>query len=69
MSKKPKKLLDRVRDALRDQHYSIHTETTYVGWIKRYILFHDKRHPQEMGIPEIETFLTHLAVERRVAAL
>jgi len=68
MSEKPKKLLDRVRDALRDQHYSIHTEKTYVGWITRYILFHDKRHPQKMGIPEIQAFLTHLAVERRVSA-
>jgi len=66
--KKPKKLLHRVRDVLRDQHYSIHTEKTYVRWITRYILFHDKRHPKRMGVPEIEAFLTHLAVERRVAA-
>ena len=63
-----KKLLDRVRDAIRLKHYSIRTEETYVDWIRRYILFHDKRHPQEMGAPEIEAFLTHLAVDRNVAA-
>lgn len=68
MSQKPKKLLDRVRDTLRDQHYSIHTETTYVRWITRYILFHDNRHPQKMDVPEIEAFLTHLAVDQNMAA-
>ena len=68
MSQKPKKLLDRVRDTLRDQHYSIHTETTYVRWITRYILFHDNRHPQKMNVPEIEAFLTHLAVDQNMAA-
>jgi len=76
VNKRPKKLLDQtctelcrsVRDALRDQHYSIHTEKTYVEWIKRYILFHDKRHPQQMDVPEIEAFLTHLAVHLNVAA-
>jgi hypothetical protein len=50
----PKKLLDQVSDVLRLKHYSIHTETSYLGWIKRFILFHGKRHPQEMGSPEIE---------------
>ncbi len=63
-----KKLLDRVRDAIRLKHYSIRTEETYVDWIKRYILFHHKRHPQKMGSSEIEAFLTHLAVDRNVAA-
>ncbi|HEY76062.1 MAG TPA: integron integrase [Thermoflexia bacterium] len=67
-SKRPKKLLDQVRDAIRRKHYSIRTEEAYVSWIKRFILFHNKRHPREMGAPEIEAFLTHLAVERRVAA-
>ncbi len=62
------KLLDQVRAVLREKHYSIHTEHAYVDWIKRFILFHDKRHPRDMAAPEIETFLTHLAVDRRVAA-
>jgi len=57
-----------VRDAIRLKHYSIRTEATYIDWIKRYILFHDKRHPQEMGASEIEAFLTHLAVDRNIAA-
>ncbi|NEP16056.1 MAG: integron integrase [Leptolyngbya sp. SIO4C1] len=65
---RPKKLLDQVRDAVRLKHYSYRTEQTYVQWIRRYILFHDKRHPQEMGVPEIEAFLTHLAVQEQVAA-
>ena len=68
MTTQPKKLLDRVRDAIRRKHYSIRTEQAYVRWVKRYILFHGKRHPKDMGAPEIETFLTHLAVEDRVAA-
>jgi len=61
-------LLDAVRSALRVRHYSLRTEHTYVQWIRRFILFHQKRHPKEMGEPEIRAFLTHLAVERRVAA-
>jgi integron integrase len=65
---RPKKLLDQVRDAVRLKHYSYRTEQTYVQWIRRYILFHHKRHPQEMGVPEIEAFLTHLAVQEQVAA-
>lgn len=62
------KLLDLVRDRLRVKHYSIRTETQYVQWIRRFILFHHKRHPREMGVKEVEAFLTHLAVEGRVAA-
>ncbi|WP_439343570.1 phage integrase N-terminal SAM-like domain-containing protein [Vacuolonema iberomarrocanum] len=65
---RPKKLLDQVRDAVRLKHYSYRTEQTYVQWIRRFILFHNKRHPQEMGVPEIEAFLTHLAVQEQVAA-
>lgn len=70
---KPSRLLDQVRDAIRLKHYSIRTEEAYVDWIKRFILFHKTaqgqfRHPQDMGAPEIETFLTHLAVDRNVAA-
>jgi integron integrase len=62
------KLLDRVRWHLRVKHYSIRTEQAYVDWIRRYILFHRKRHPNEMGEKEISRFLTHLAVEKNVAA-
>jgi site-specific recombinase XerD len=62
-----KKLLDQVRESLRVKHYSARTEQTYVEWIKRFILFHGKRHPNEMGGKEIEAFITHLAVERHVA--
>jgi len=68
MESRPKKLLDQVRDAIRLKHYSYRTEQTYVGWIRRYILFHNKRHPKDMGAPEVEAFLTHLAVEGNVAA-
>ena len=64
----PPKLLNRLRDHLRTRHYSIRTETTYVDWARRFILFHDKRHPQEMGGAEVEAFLTHLAVDRQVSA-
>jgi integron integrase len=62
------RLLDRVRERVRTLHYSLRTEDAYVLWIKRFILFHEKRHPQEMGAPELEAFLTHLAVQRNVAA-
>ena len=64
----PMKLLNQVRDAIRVKHYSYRTEQAYVGWIKRYIYFHDERHPSEMGAPEVEAFLTHLVVEGNVAA-
>lgn len=67
MAVKPR-LLDQVRDKIRFKHYSIRTEHAYVDWIKRYILFHGKRHPQEMGKQEAEQFLSHLAVDRNVAA-
>jgi len=62
------KLLDQVRTLIRTMHYSIRTEQAYVDWIRRFILFHKKRHPAQMGKAEIEEFLTHLAVNRRVAA-
>jgi hypothetical protein len=64
----PKKLLDQYRDTLRAKHYSRRTEDTYLKWVRQYILFHNKRHPQEMGAPEISGFITHLAVDRHVAA-
>ena len=62
------RLLDQVREAIRTCQYSCRTEEAYVGWIRRFILFHGKRHPTEMGREEIERFLTALAVERKVAA-
>lgn len=68
MEPRPKRLLDRVREAIRRKHYSHRTEESYIQWIRRYILFHKKRHPQEMGSSEVEAFLTHLAVKDQVAA-
>jgi integrase len=62
------KLLDRVRWQLRAKHYSIRTEEAYVEWTRRFILFHGKRHPDEMGEKEISEFLSHLAVEKNVSA-
>lgn len=61
-------MLDRVRDRIRIKHYSYRTEETYVQWIRRFILFHNKRHPNEMGGNEVNDFLTHLAVNENVAA-
>jgi integron integrase len=62
------RLLDTVREALRTRHYSHRTEDAYVGWIRRFILFHEKRHPNEMGTDEVTRFLTDLAVKGRVSA-
>lgn len=62
------KLLDRVRWRLRGKHYSIRTEEAYIDWIRRFILFHRKRHPDEMSEKEVSEFLTHLAVDKHVAA-
>lgn len=68
MSQRPKKLLEQVQDVIRLKHYSYQTEKTYIYWIRRYIFFHDKRHPKDMGSNEIEAFLTDLAVNQKVAA-
>ena len=65
--RKPR-LLDTVRDAIRVRHYSPRTERAYLGWIRRYILFHDKRHPVEMGAAEVTRFLSSLAVDGKVSA-
>ncbi len=65
---KQPRLLDRVRIALRTKHYSLRTEEAYVGWIRRFILFHNKRHPSEMGQSEINEFLSSLAIKSRVGA-
>jgi integron integrase len=62
------KLLDQVRVVIRKKHYSYRTEQTYIDWIKRFIYFNDKRHPKEMGEKEIARFISHLAINRRVAA-
>ena len=64
----PPRLLDRVRAAIRARHYSQRTEKAYVHWIRRYILFHGKRHPETLGAAEIESFLSALAVQGKVAA-
>lgn len=68
MSDDSPRLLDRVRHVLRRKHYALRTEEAYVGWIKRFILFHHKRHPLELGMPEVNAFLTDLAVRQHVAA-
>ncbi len=62
------KLLDRVRHAIRTRHYSPRTEEAYVHWIRRYIVFHGKRHPSTLGAPDISRFLTWLAGERHISA-
>ena len=65
---RPISLLERVRERIRLKHYSIRTEQAYCDWIRRFVLFHGKRHPSGLGAPEVEAFLTFLAVEGRVAA-
>jgi hypothetical protein len=67
-SPRPPGLLQVVRERLRSLHYSLRTEQTYLHWIKRFVLFHGKRHPRTMGAPEVEAFLSHLAVDGKVAA-
>ena len=62
------RLLDQLRDRIRLKHYSIRTEHAYVDWVRRFVLFHGKRHPADMGAKEVEAFLTHLAVQGNVAA-
>lgn len=66
VTKRPK-LLDRMREALRVRRYSLRTEEAYVDWVRRFILFHGKRHPREMGAGEVSAFLTHLATVREVS--
>lgn len=63
-----KKLLEQVRDAIRTKHYSQRTEKTYTDWIRRYILFHGKKHPREMGVSEVQQFIQHLVNEGHVSA-
>jgi integron integrase len=68
LSSEQPKLLDRVRSEIRLRHYSPRIEEAYIGWIRRYIVFHDKQHPMEMGEPEVRRFLSHLAEELKVSA-
>lgn len=68
MSQAPRpRLLDQVRREIRVRHYSYRTEQQYVAWIRRFIRFHDVRHPSDMAAPEVESFLSHLATDRDVA--
>jgi integrase len=67
-SSQPPRLLDQVRQVMRLKHYSLRTEESYIYYIRQYILFHNKRHPREMGVDEIRAYLSHLAVEKNVAA-
>lgn len=67
-SQKPKRLLDQFKDNIRIKQYSYRTEQTYIQWVREYILFHNKRHPREMGVTEINQFITHLVVERKASA-
>jgi len=65
---KGSKFLDHVREVIRTNHFSFSTEKTYINWVYRFIIFHDKRHPEDMGGNEIAEFLTYLAVDRKVSA-
>ena len=67
-AQKGKKLLDQYRDQIRIKQYSSRTEKTYIHWVREYILYHNKRHPKEMGVPEINQFITHLVVDRKASA-
>jgi len=68
MNKRKPKLLDQLNGVMRLKHYSLKTEKSYVHWGRRFILFHKKRHPQEMGAPEVQAFLNYLAVDQHVSA-
>ena len=63
-----KKLLDQYSEALRNRHYSLRTEKTYIAWVRQYILYHHKRHPREMGVAEINDFITYLVNQKAVSA-
>ena len=66
-SQRPR-LLDQVRQSMRLRHFSLKTEKSYIYYIRDFILFHQKRHPKEMGVDEIRAYLSHLAIKRKVAA-
>ncbi|WP_437810120.1 site-specific integrase [Sorangium sp. So ce1078] len=65
---RPPRLLERVREAIRTRRYSPRTEEAYCAWIRRFILFHDRRHPRDLGLAHVEAFLTHLATDQHVSA-
>jgi integron integrase len=65
---RPLTLLGAVRDTIRLKHYSLRTEKTYIGWVRRYLRFCGGRHPRTLGVPEVTTFLTHLALDLKVSA-
>jgi hypothetical protein len=62
------KLLEQARNKMRTRHYSYRTEQTYLHWIREFILFHHKQHPSVLGAPDVSSFLTHLAIARKVSA-
>ncbi len=68
MEQPQKPLLEQLRDHLRSRHYSLRTEESYLDWVRRYVLFHDKRHPRDLGVDALLAFLNHLAVELNVSA-
>ena len=61
-------LLTVARERMRTRHLALRTEQAYLQWLRRYLAFHNRRHPRELGAPEVEQFLTHLAVDRKVSA-
>ena len=65
---KSARLMDQVREVLRFHHYAYNTEKSYISWMLKYIRFHNKKHPKDMGKQEIEAFLSHLAINRNVSA-
>ncbi len=62
------KFMEQCREVMRFRRLALRSEQAYLEWIKRFILFHDKRHPKDLGVPEVRAFLTHLAAERKVSA-
>jgi len=62
------KLVDQIKNVIRMKHYSMSTGKTCIGWIKRYLVFHHMRHPRDMGVTDIESFLSHLAVKEKVSS-
>jgi len=67
-SPQSKKLLDQYRETLRVKQYSSRTEETYTNWVRQFIIYHNKRHPSQMGVQEINQFITHLVVEKHFSA-
>jgi len=68
MNNEKPKLIDQLRNTIRTKHYSLKTEKSYVNWVRRFILFHNKQHPKEIGALEIQRFLNYLAVDQNISA-